>query len=172
MRDMPTRPRPLLRKPDATDGAAIWDLVRDCAPLDRNSTYCNIVQADHFRDTCVLAEWQGQIVGWVSGHVIPGDGALFVWQVAVSPKARGMGLGKRMLRELVARPECRRAPALKTTITRDNAASWALFTGFAAELGGTLTHAPHYLRDAHLGGAAPTEHLVTISLPARIARAA
>ena len=67
---------PHLRKPDTTDGADIWALVKACKPLDENSMYCNLVQADHFRDTCVVAEMDGEIVGWISGHMIPARPAL------------------------------------------------------------------------------------------------
>lgn len=81
--DIPRTRSPRLRKPEATDGAAIWELVKSCKPLDENSMYCNLVQADHFRETCVVAELDGDIVGWVSGHIIPDQNALFVWQVAV-----------------------------------------------------------------------------------------
>ena len=162
-----------LRKPDSTDGAAIWELVRACAPLDENSMYCNLIQADHFRDTCVVAEIDGEIVGWISGHMVPNDHSFFVWQVAVGEKARGMGLGKKMLLELVNREETDGAGALKTTITRDNAASWALFRSFARQLGGTLSDAPHFERETHFDGHHDTEHMVTITLPrSQLARAA
>ena len=150
-------PAPRLRKPDATDGADIWALIQDCKPLDENSMYCNLVQADHFRDTCVLAEVDGDILGWVSGHMIPDQDALFVWQVAVSPRARGMGLGRKMLFELLER----------------DAASWALFRSFARQLGGTLSDAPHFERETHFDGHHDTEHMVTITLPrSQLARAA
>lgn len=156
---------PRLRRPNATDGAEIWALVKACKPLDENSMYCNLVQADHFRDTCVVAEMDGEIVGWVSGHMIPGADALFVWQVAVSPKARGLGLGKTMLLELIERDACDDAAELRTTITEDNEASWALFRSFARAIGGALSDAPHFRRDAHFDGAHDTEHMVTITLP-------
>ncbi|QFT58874.1 L-2,4-diaminobutyric acid acetyltransferase [Sulfitobacter sp. THAF37] len=154
-----------LRKPEPDDGAAIWELVRDCKPLDENSIYANVIQADHFRDTCVVAEVDSEILGWISGHMIPNEDAFFVWQVAVSPKARGLGLGKKMLNELINRDETAEATELKTTITKDNAASWGLFRSFARQIGGTLEDAPHFERDTHFGGAQATEHLVTISLP-------
>ncbi|PJE35151.1 diaminobutyrate acetyltransferase [Pseudooceanicola lipolyticus] len=172
--DKPRTGTPRLRKPDATDGADIWALVRACKPLDENSMYCNLVQADHFRDTCVLAELDGEVVGWISGHMIPNEDALFVWQVAVSPKARGLGLGRKMLSELLARDACSGAEALKTTITKDNDASWALFRSFARKVGGDLDDAPHFESDAHFDGQHATEHMVTISLPQepRLARAA
>lgn len=162
--DPDTRP-PRLRRPTAEDGADIWNLVSRCKPLDENSMYCNLIQADHFRDTCVVAERAGRIVGWISGHMIPGEDTLFVWQVAVCPSARGLGLGRRMLAELLTRDVCAEAQALKTTITRSNDASWGLFRGFARSVGGDLSEAPHFQKDIHFDGCAPTEHLVTISLP-------
>ncbi|EAU43831.1 diaminobutyrate acetyltransferase [Salipiger bermudensis] len=155
----------LLRKPEATDGAAIWELVRACKPLDENSMYCNLVQAEHFRDTCVVAELDGDVVGWISGHMIPNKDAYFVWQVAVGPDARGLGLGRKMLTHLVEREECSDAKELKTTITEDNDASWGLFRSFARSIGGELTDEPHYEKEVHFDGHHDTEHLVTISLP-------
>ncbi|MEY8881857.1 diaminobutyrate acetyltransferase [Donghicola sp. XS_ASV15] len=167
--------QPILRKPDATDGKLIWELVRSCRPLDENSIYANIIQADHFRDTCVLAELNGDVVGWISGHMIPNSDAFFVWQVAVSPKARGLGLGKKMLRELLSRDATAEARELKTTITQSNEASWGLFRSFARDVGGDLTDQPHFTEDEHFHGECATEHMVTITLPraqASIARAA
>lgn len=160
------RPQQLiLRKPDATDGEAIWELVRSCKPLDENSMYCNLVQAEHFRDTCVLAELDGDVVGWISGHMIPNEDALFVWQVAVSPKARGLGLGRKMLNHLVQRDECADATRMNTTITLDNDASWGLFRSFARHAGGKLSDDPHFMRHRHFGGHHATEHMVTVTLP-------
>lgn len=163
--DIPRTRTPRLRTPEATDGAAIWELVKSCKPLDENSMYCNLVQADHFRDTCVVAELDGDIVGWISGHMIPDQDALFVWQVAVSEKARGLGLGKKMLLDLIERDACDNAQHLKTTITRDNAASWALFRSFARHIGGDLSDEPHFMRDDHFEGRHATEHMVSITLP-------
>lgn len=167
MADIETlRPRTLtLRKPTSEDGSAIWDLVRSCKPLDENSMYCNIVQAEHFSDTCVVAELEGDIVGWISGHMIPNEDALFVWQVAVSPKARGLGLGRRMLEHLIGREACAEANQLNTTITKDNEASWALFRSFAKHVGGDLSDEAHYKREEHFDGKHATEHMVTITLP-------
>jgi len=162
------------RAPRAEDGAAIWDLVRACKPLDENSMYCNLLQCDHFADTCVLVERDGEAVGWISAYVLPGDAdTLFVWQVAVSAKARGQGLGSRMLSHLLDREICADVNRLQTTITRDNDASWGLFSRFADKRGGVLSDAPHFTRDEHFDGQHATEHMVTIEFPAEeIKRAA
>jgi L-2,4-diaminobutyric acid acetyltransferase len=162
-----------LRRPRKEDGSEVWKLVAACPPLDRNSMYMNLVQCDHFAETCILAERDGALLGWISGHIPPDQpDTLFVWQVAVHSKARGLGLGKRMLKSLLRRPVCADVTRLETTITRSNAASWGLFRSFARDLGGALSDAPHYERDAHLDGQHATEHLVTIRLPRKALRIA
>lgn len=155
----------LLRKPDNTDGAAVWSLIKECRPLDVNSMYCNLIQCEHFGQTCVLAEHGGDVVGWISAHLIPDDPrTLFVWQVAVSEKARGQGLGQRMLRELIGREACAGVRQIKTTITKDNAASWALFSRFAEREGVGMQSEAHFQHDEHFACQHDTEHMVTITL--------
>lgn len=155
----------IFRKPTAEDGGAIWQLIQNCKPLDENSMYCNLIQCDHFADTCVVAELDGEIAGWISAYVLPGDAeTLFVWQVAVAGIARGRGLGRRMLTELLEREECVQVQRMQTTITKDNDASWALFNSFADRMDADLSHEAHFKKDVHFNGAHATEHMVTIDL--------
>ncbi len=158
----------VLRPPTAADGAAVWDLVAACRPLDQNSLYMNLIQCSHFADTCVVAERDGAIVGWVSGHVPPNQpDAYFLWQVAVGENGRGRGLATRMIDDLFARDALKHARTLITTITPGNAASWALFRGFAKSRGAALRDQPWFDKDEHFAGRHDTEHLVTIGpLPA------
>ncbi|WP_114964353.1 diaminobutyrate acetyltransferase [Alkalilacustris brevis] len=168
-----TKPKPVLRKPTPEDGAAVWELISACKPLDENSMYFNLIQCDHFADTCVLAELDGKVLGWVSGHVPPSDPTtIFVWQVAVSKEARGMGLGFKMLNELIAREECAEVTDLQTTITSDNDASWALFRKFARRMGAPLSSAPHFKEEEHFNGAHATEYMVTIRMVEQMRKAA
>ena len=128
------------RKPEKSDGADVWRLIADSRKLDENSMYCNLLQCDHFADTCIIAELDGEIVGWISGYIQPDEAtSFFVWQVAVSEKARGKGIAKRMLQQLMRREECAEVERLQTTITKDNDASWALFRSFARASGATIT---------------------------------
>lgn len=164
---------PALREPTANDGPEIWELVRACKPLDENSMYCNLIQCDHFRDTCVVAEIDGEIVGWVSAYVLPDDPqTLFVWQVAVSEKARGTGLGSLMLTGLLRRKACEKVTRLQTTITQENTASWALFRKFAVNRGASLKSLPYYTQGQHFRDRQSTEHMVTIDLSEASSRAA
>ncbi len=169
----PATGQPTLRKPRPEDGAAVWELVKACKPLDENSMYCNLVQCDHFRDTCVVAEVDGNIAGWVSGYVLPDDNStLFIWQVAVSPAARGLGLGRKMLSHLKDRGACANIERLQTTITSDNDASWALFRSFAEKQGGTLKSEPYFTQEDHFRGKHDTENMVTIDLRVQARKAA
>lgn len=171
--DMSRTPAPNLRKPIASDGAAIWALIQTCKPLDENSMYCNLIQCDHFRDTCVLAKLNDQVVGWISAYLLPDDPqTLFVWQVAVAPSARGLGLGSRMLRHLLNRDACQDVTQVQTTITSDNDASWSLFRRFSDRQEAKLSAQPHFTRDTHFQGQHATEHMVTIALPERMKKAA
>ncbi len=125
------------RPPTAEDGSSVHALVDHCDPLDLNSVYNYLILCQHFPDTSVIVETdEGNVVGFVSGYIKPGaPDVWFVWQVAVGAEARGRGVAKRMLAEIVQRPACSDVRYLETTITPSNKASWALFTSFADNIG-------------------------------------
>jgi L-2,4-diaminobutyric acid acetyltransferase len=152
-----------LRRPMATDGPAVSRLIADCAPLDANSAYCNLLQCTHFADSCIVAERDGQILGWVSGYRPPSEpDSFFVWQVAVAKAARGRRLARRMITALLDRPSADGVLYLTATVTDDNAQSWAVFNGLAGAWGAPLTRAAMFERDAHFAGSHATEWLARI----------
>ncbi|MEG6508347.1 diaminobutyrate acetyltransferase [Methyloligella sp. 2.7D] len=149
--------------PSPEDGPEITALIAACPPLDTNSAYCNLLQASHFAPTCIVAEREGRILGWISAYRPPSNpDQIFVWQVAVHPDGRGQGLGGRMLDELMRRPAVKGARELITTVTEDNGASWAMFGGFAKKHGMTMSKAPLFEREAHFAGKHDTEWQATI----------
>lgn len=126
-----------LRRPEAEDGAALFRLVKRCPPLDQNSRYCNLLQVTHFNQTAIVAESEGDLVGFVTGYRIPGrEHVLFVWQVGVAEEARGQGLAPRLLTALIDRQEG--VTHLETTVTADNTASQSAFEKLADMLGARL----------------------------------
>jgi L-2,4-diaminobutyric acid acetyltransferase len=118
-----------IRPPTPSDGQALWRLADDVG-LDLNSPYFYVLWGDRFADTSTVAETgSGEVVGFVAGFRVPSDpGTLFVWQIGVASAARRTGLGGRMLDDLLIRTGAR---WLEATVTPDNAASAALFTGVA-----------------------------------------
>lgn len=133
------------RHPVLSDGLALYELVKACPPLDVNSSYLYFLQASHFAESCMVAELEGEIVGFVSGYQRP-DAAedLFVWQVAVSSKARGQGLAKRMIDQLLRAQLKNKRPlsAISCTIGPSNVASQGLFKSLAKQHGLTMKVTP------------------------------
>lgn len=153
--------RPTLRRPMSEDGAALHALIAQCPPLDENSMYCNLLQCTHFASTSVVADRDGKLLASVSGYLIPErQNTLFVWQVAVSEAARGQGLGARMLGEILARPECAAVTHVETTVTAANAASWAMFEGFARREGIALERSEMFVSSVHFNNEHASELLI------------
>jgi L-2,4-diaminobutyric acid acetyltransferase len=124
------------REPTLADAAAVHALIQECKPLDLNSPYAYLLLCTHFADTCAVAERQGSLVGFVSGYRKPADPAvLFIWQVAVSPRGRGQGVGRGLLEEILSRPRHAAVRHLEATISPSNRPSWALFESFARKRG-------------------------------------
>lgn len=122
-----------IRSPLVTDGADIWRIARDSQTLDLNSSYAYILYARDFSDTCRVAKVDEETAGFVIGYRRPErQDCLFVWQVAVDERFRGLGLAARMLDSLVEEaPNHSPVRTLETTITEDNSASQRLFRKFA-----------------------------------------
>lgn len=151
------------RPPRPEDGAQVHQLVSECQPLDQNSVYCNLLQCSHFRDTSVAVDMGDQLVGFISGYLIPDrPDTLFIWQVAVHEQARGLGLASQMLLEILRRPQCAKVSYLETSITADNQASWGLFKRLADRLGTNTQDSILFDRDRHFRGQHDTEYLVKI----------
>lgn len=138
-------------------------LIAQCKPLDPNSLYCNLLQCTHFADTCAIAHQDNETLGFLSAYIPPGQpNTIFVWQVAVSEKARGQGLGKRLIREVLMRPACREVAFLEASITESNRASWNLFLSIAADYGCGHEKKTLFERNQHFGGMHETETLLRI----------
>lgn len=129
----------LTRKPEASDGFAIHQLIAASPPLDLNSIYSYYLLSDHFRETCVVAESQGQLAGFLSAYLIPSrPDTLFIWQVVVDSNQRGRGVASRMVDALLAQREMSGLQAIEGTVNPSNRASRALFERLARNYGTQL----------------------------------
>ncbi len=129
-------PLACVRKPLPSDGMHMWRLAGASPPLEQNTCYAYMLLSRHFSKTCVIAESDGSPIGYVAAYSPPDSPSiLFVWQIAVHGSARGMGLAKRMLGELLNRPSCSQVQYIETSVTQSNAASQRMFRSFARDLG-------------------------------------
>lgn len=140
------------RQPEMKDGSEVWRLVRDSGGLDLNSAYSYLMLCDLFRDTCRVAESEGQIVGFASAFRKPDDAqTLFVWQIAVDPGLRGRGVGRSMLKELIDGEKNADIRYVEATIGPNNIPSRSLFLGLAQSFGAECSMATQYCAELFPG---------------------
>jgi L-2,4-diaminobutyric acid acetyltransferase len=157
------------RSLEAKDVTQLHQLVNQSHPLDQNSTYCNLLQCTHFRETSVAALIGEKLVGFVTAYVLPMEpGRLFVWQLAVDELRRGTGLAKQMLNWLITKPTLKCITQLTATITPSNQASCGLFESIALEWGADAEKRLLLQPDLHLDGLHDDEYELRIApLPNR-----
>lgn len=160
-----------IRAPSYGDGALLWEITRQAGTLDLNSPYTYLMQCRNFQNTCAVAEVYGRPAGFVTAHRQPNRlDVLFVWQVAVLPEFRGLGIARRLLDEILSRDANAGVRVVEATVSPSNAASRALFTAFAKAKGATLTVQTGFKTgDFPAGQAHEPEELYVISPVAAIA---
>ncbi len=122
----------LFRTPRFNDGLEIFKLIQAAPPLDLNSVYYYYILCRDFPETCVVAESENKVAGFISAYLRPQDpSCLFIWQVAVDRTMRGRHVASDMLEWLFKQPVCKNVTSLETTITPSNEASEKFFKRFA-----------------------------------------
>jgi L-2,4-diaminobutyric acid acetyltransferase len=125
----------VFRHPDTKDGKFFWELAKASKTLDVNSPYHYLIMCRHFGKTCLAAEKQGRVIGFVTAYIPPdAPNTVFVWQVAVDEKERGQGLGLHLLINLFNHAKAFNVRNLDATITPSNQASIRLFKAAAKAL--------------------------------------
>jgi len=142
-----------------SDGPSIWHLVKRSPGLDLNSPYCYLLLCSHFCETCLVAESEGALNGFVTAYVPPGrPDTIFLWQIAVEAESKGRGLGRRLVDTLLDRlPE--EIAFLEATVTPANTASRSLFQAVARDKGTSLTESAFFGPELFPpGGSDPSGH--------------
>jgi L-2,4-diaminobutyric acid acetyltransferase len=126
------------RKPKKEDAKKIVNLIKVGGTLDLNSEYLYLLQTTHFQESCCVAVCEDEIVGFVSGYMIPNkDKQLFIWQVAVAKALRGQNLAMRMIMYIV---EKLNAQYIVSTVSPSNHSSIRVFEKIAQSLNAKLTN--------------------------------
>ncbi|MDX1581596.1 MAG: diaminobutyrate acetyltransferase [Alphaproteobacteria bacterium] len=147
-----------LRSMQIEDGAPVWELVKDTGVLDLNSAYAYLMMGAFFPLTSIVAEEEGHLLGFTIAFFEPEkDDTVFLWQIGVSPKAHGKGIGSRILDELMDRTTKVGAKFLETTVTPSNEASEALFKSLARRNDTNCDISP-FFRAEHFPKSGETAH--------------
>ena len=141
----------------------MWQRVKDSQKLDVNSAYCYIMLSEYFTDTCLVAEIDTEIVGFVTSLIRPSNPeVLFVWQIAVSAEHQGKGIAYSLLLELISGASCTEVRYIETTISPSNAASNRLFRKLAEEMEAPLMESEGFTSHLFPGDVHEDERLIQI----------
>lgn len=153
----------IFRNPTVSDGAGMWTLVKETGALDPNSAYMYLLLAKDFSDTCIVAEKDGKIIGFVSGYRPPArPDSVFLWQVGVHPSMHGQGLGKRLVAAFLNSRGAKDATLLEATIAPSNRASQSLFKAIARDIDADLRITEGFTEDHFPGTGHEAEELYLI----------
>jgi L-2,4-diaminobutyric acid acetyltransferase len=155
----------LLRMPTAEDGYEIHQLIANSPPLDVNSVYSYYLLSDHFSETCVVAENEGKVAGFLSAYRIPKRiNTVFIWQVVVTSGLRGRHVASSMLDALLSRFDAEDVRYIESTVNPSNVASRGLFERLARERGTTLTEET-FLEASAFGPATDHDSEILLRIP-------
>lgn len=152
--------QPVFRKARPEDGARMHKLVEEMGGLELNSAYFYLLYCIEYADTCLVAEVDDRLAGFVLGHRPPKrPDALFVWQIGVAPFMRRQGLARRLLDSFLAcNPDAR---WLEATVTPGNEASRKLFQSVARDRG-VDCHISNFMLTEHFSDGHEAEDLFRI----------
>lgn len=123
----------LFRKPQKNDAKEIVNLIKEGGTLDLNSEYLYLLQSTHFSETCSVATYEDEIIGFVSGYLVPNEEEkLFIWQVAVSSKFRGQNLAMQIIMDIFNRNNLKKEiKYILSTVSPSNKSSERVFEKIA-----------------------------------------
>lgn len=140
------RPKDIVYRPATpNDGREMWRFVNEAGVLELNQSYAYILICQHFGNTCLVAETDDKMVGFVLAYVPPRQpDTVFVWQIGVDRTVRGRGVGLHLLRHLLALDGCRNVHYLEASVTPSNKPSQNLFRAFARKWGVSCRKLPFF----------------------------
>lgn len=124
-----------IRRPRVEEGSAIWDLVCGAGSLDLDGRHVLPLLVSSFADTCLVAEADGALVGFVGGYrTATTPGSVLLWEIDVDAAFRRQGLGNALLHALIQCPSCADVEYLEAAVGSFNIAARRLLRGFARDL--------------------------------------
>lgn len=164
--DLFEQPIPVLRTPEPVDGVRIAALAEGLASGNARDIPEALVGRGAFRETSVLAELDGQLLGWISAYILPYDPqTLFIWTVEVVEADRDVGISALMLGYLMRQEACAGVTRVQTVISCDEDRPWELFRRFARWQHSRMNVQPYFTQALTPHKRHENENLVTICLP-------
>jgi len=117
-----------IREAGEKDFLEVHKFVSDCKPLENYAEHFYKIMLRYFGSTCLIAEYENSIVGFLMGFRSQNqEGTYFFWQIGVSPKMQGMGIGPLLLEKAEAKCRQTGCKRIELTIDPENSHSQKLF---------------------------------------------
>lgn len=151
----------IYRKPVTSDARSIYNLVKNNKPLDENSNYLYVLLCHQFSDTCIVAEIDSKIIGFMTGFISPKNSqTLFVWQAAVDAEYRNEGVAKKLVSNALENAGSE-IKYIEATVTFSNKASLKFLENLANDLKTSISLTPLFSSEV-LGEGHEPENLIRI----------
>ncbi|EKB21734.1 GNAT family N-acetyltransferase [Aeromonas veronii] len=113
---------PLLRTATHADMHAIWQIDVNVFGEDVYPAFFFRQAMDLWPELLLVAEYEGELVGYVLGGIGQERSQGWVLSLAVLPEARGFGLAERMMRQMEANQQALQIRELRLTVDPANPA--------------------------------------------------
>lgn len=119
-------------KPD--EFPKVIELVRKCKPLEVYPSHLYKIMFRYFRDFCIIAEDEGQAIGFVMGFSAQNpDKTCFLWQIGVDPEIQSKGVGEKVARYFEEKVKNLGYSRIELTVDIDNIPPQRLFEKLSYE---------------------------------------
>lgn len=114
------------------DSAAVLKLIEKCGPyVAPYNVYAYWILENYYSSTCIVAEDNNNIIGFVSGMPSIDKGSIFIWQICVHSDYRGKGISVLLLDSLIKKAKELGFKKIELSISNSNVISQSLFKSYA-----------------------------------------
>ncbi|MDO9465049.1 MAG: GNAT family N-acetyltransferase [bacterium] len=117
-----------IRRANESEFLKVYQFVSNCKPLENYSEHFYKIILRYFGNSCFVAEYNDSIIGFVMSFISQTHNkTYFLWQIGVTPKMHGKGIGRKLLESVeveLAKMGCDR---IELTIDPKNIPSMKLF---------------------------------------------
>jgi diaminobutyrate acetyltransferase len=118
----------VIKKTKEDDYLKVYKFVSVCKPLENYSEHFYKIILRYFSDSCFIAEFKKDIVGFVMGFKSQVDKKkFFIWQIGVFSKYKGKEIGKKLLDKIEKTAKELGCKLMELTVDPENIPSQRFF---------------------------------------------
>jgi L-2,4-diaminobutyric acid acetyltransferase len=118
----------MIKKGNEDDFLKIYKFISNCKPLENYSEHFYKIMLRYFGNSCFIAEFNNDVVGFVMGFRSQVDqNKFFLWQIGVFSKYREKEVGKKLINEIEKAARSLGCKSVELTVDPENMPSTRFF---------------------------------------------